>query len=176
VEARVVQVVAVVDRLLVGDFFNCTLKEFIMKKTKVNSGALTLVLAAAVSMAGAIASLPAQAQDQIRDQTQDQTQLRTQDPIYGSQLMTPAERDAYRAQMRSLNTEEGRNTLRLQHHEQMKERARLKGVELPDQPPMQQRMSPAAGPGPGAGPGAGPRSGAGAGRGPGAGAGAGAMR
>lgn len=119
-----------------------------MKKTKVNSDVLTLVLAASVSMAAAIATFPAQAQDQIRDQTQ----LRTQDQIYGSQLMTHTERDAYWTRMRSLKTEEERNAFRLQHHEQMQERARLKGLQLPDQPPTQQRTGPGTGPGAGAGP------------------------
>lgn len=122
-----------------------------MKKTKVNSGVLTLVLASAVSLAGAIATFPASAQDQLRDQTQDRTQLQIQDQIYGSQLMTPAERDEYRARMRTLQTEEERNAFRLQHHEQMQERARLKGLKLPDQPPMQ-RLGPGPGPGGGAGP------------------------
>lgn len=126
-----------------------------MKKTKVNSGLLTLVLASAVSLAGAIATFPASAQDQLRDQTQDRTQLRTQDPIYGSQLMTPVERDAYWAKLRSLQTEAERNTFRLQHHEQMQERARLKGFQMPDQPPMQQRLMPRPGPGMGPGSGAG---------------------
>lgn len=119
-----------------------------MKKSKLNSNVLTLVLATTVSLSGAIATFPAKAQDQSRDQTQDRTQLRIQDPIYGSQLMTPAERDEYRARLRNMNTEQEREAFRLQHHEQMQERARAKGVQLPVAPPIR-RM----GPGPGAGPG-----------------------
>ena len=118
-----------------------------MKRIKLNPG--VLAMAAAVSMLAAMTAGPALAQDQTRDQTQDRTQLRTQDQIYGSQLMTPAERDEYRARFRNLRTEEERNAFRLQHHEQMQERARLKGIQLPDQPPVR-RMGP--GPGPGAGP------------------------
>jgi len=114
-----------------------------MKRIKLNPG--VLAMAAAVSMLAAMTAGPALAQDQTRDQTQD----RTQDQIYGSQLMTPAERDEYRARFRNLRTEEERNAFRLQHHEQMQERARLKGIQLPDQPPVR-RMGP--GPGPGAGP------------------------
>lgn len=119
-----------------------------MKKTEANSSALALVLATAVSLSGAIATFPAEAQEQTRDQTQDQTQLRTQDQIYGSQLMTPAEREEYRARLRTMRTEEEREMFRLQHHQQMQERARAKGMVLPVEPPIR-RM----GPGPGAGPG-----------------------
>jgi hypothetical protein len=122
-----------------------------MKKTKVNSSALTLVLATAVSLSGAIATFPAKAQDQARDQTQDRTQLRTQDQIYGSQLMTPAERDEYRARLRTMATDQEREAFRLQHHQQMQERARAKGLVLPDEPPIR-RMGPGSGPGPGPGP------------------------
>ena len=115
-----------------------------MKKTKVNSSVLTLVLAAAVSMAGAIATFPATAQDQ----TQDRTQLRTREPIYGSQLMTPAEREAHWEQLRNMATEQDREAYLLQHHQQMQERARAKGIQLPDEPPIR-RMGPGPGPGPG---------------------------
>lgn len=60
-----------------------------------------------------------------------------QDPsaIYGSQLMTQQERVEYRNQMRSTRTQEERNTLRLEHHKKMQERAKEKGVTLPDTPP-----------------------------------------
>jgi hypothetical protein len=56
-------------------------------------------------------------------------------PIYGSQLMTQQERVEYRNQMRSTRTQEERNTLRLEHHKKMQERAKEKGVTLPDTPP-----------------------------------------
>lgn len=117
-----------------------------MKNIKSHPG--MLALAAAVSMTTLMAATPALAQDQTRDQTQDRTQLRTQEQIYGSQLMTPAEREAHWARLRSLKTEEERNAFRQQHHEQMQERARAKGIQLPDAPLMR-RMGPGAGgPGP----------------------------
>jgi hypothetical protein len=119
-----------------------------MKRIKVNSGALTLVLVTAVSLSGAIATFPAKAQDQVRDQTQDRTQLRTQDQIYGSQLMTPAERDEYRARLRTMATDQEREAFRLQHHQQMQERARAKGLVLPDEP-LIRRMGPGSGTGSG---------------------------
>jgi hypothetical protein len=57
-----------------------------------------------------------------------------QQPIYGSQLMTPAERAEYRAKMASLKTQEEREALRLEHHKQMQERAKQMGVTLPEVP------------------------------------------
>jgi hypothetical protein len=87
--------------------------------------------------------------------------------IYGSQLMTQQERLEYRERLRNAHTVQEREQIRLQHHREMQERARERGVTLPDAP----RRS--IGPGPG--PGAGPRgSGMGAGMGPGGGMGGGA--
>jgi hypothetical protein len=60
--------------------------------------------------------------------------------------------------MRSTTTQEERNTLRLEHHKKMQERAKEKGVTLPDTPPAN-----GAGMGPG-------RSGGGMGAGMGRGA------
>ncbi len=54
--------------------------------------------------------------------------------VYGWQLMTPAERDAYRSQMRSLHTQRERDALRMQHHEEMRKRAAEQGMTLPDMP------------------------------------------
>jgi len=55
--------------------------------------------------------------------------------IYGSQLMTPEERSEFRAEMRAAKTTEERERLRRDHHEQMKERAKMRGLTLPDEPP-----------------------------------------
>jgi hypothetical protein len=87
-------------------------------------------------------------------------------PAYGSQLMTRQERFEYRNQMRALKTQEERNALRLEHHSRMQERAKEKGLSLPDTPP-----NPGAGMGPGMGGGMGP--GMGGGMGPGMGGGMG---
>ncbi len=105
----------------------------------------------------------ATAADQNRLQTRDQLQTRDRDQIYGYQLMTPAERAAYRSRMRSLNTVQERERYRLEHHREMQERARERGVTLPDQPmPRGGGMGP--GPGGGMGPGPGGGMGPGAGR------------
>ena len=56
-------------------------------------------------------------------------QAAQQQPIYGSQLMTPAERAEYQAKMRSVKTQEERDALRLEHHKQMQERAKQMGAD-----------------------------------------------
>lgn len=71
-------------------------------------------------------------QDEDRDRDRDRDQDR--ELIYGSQLMTPEERDAYRARLRDAATKEERNSIRREHHEQMKIRAQERGVTLPDEP------------------------------------------
>jgi hypothetical protein len=124
---------------------------------------------------GAVAYAADQDQDRLRDQdrlqtpdqTRDQDRLRTRDPdqVYGSQLMTQEERNAYRNRMRAAKTEQEREQIRNEHHEQMKIRAKEKGVTLPDEPPARGR---GMGPGKGMGPGMGPGGGAG-GMGPGMG-------
>jgi hypothetical protein len=90
----------------------------------------------------------------------------TQQQMYGSQLMTPQERIEYRTQMRTLKTQEERNAFRLEHHKKMQERAKERGVTLPDVPPAGGAgMGPGmGGMGPGMG-GMGPGMGGGMGRG-----------
>ncbi|MEQ1438981.1 hypothetical protein AAG565_06440 [Fontimonas sp. SYSU GA230001] len=87
-------------------------------------------------------------------------------PIYGYPLMTPDEIAAHRARMQAATPAE-RASIRAEHHRQMVERARERGITLPDQPPMR------GGKGPGGGKGQGPGKNAGQGAGPGAGPGAG---
>ena len=55
--------------------------------------------------------------------------------IYGSQLMSNAERREYQSKMRSLKTDKDRDAFRLDHHEKMKLRAAEKGITLPAVPP-----------------------------------------
>jgi hypothetical protein len=101
-----------------------------------------------------------QAQDQIQQQTQTRDQghaklqdrTRDRERIYGSQLMTPQERTEHRAKMRNMKTQQEREAFRLEHHKKMQERARERGVELPDEPPKGgQGMGPSGGMGPGGG-------------------------
>ncbi len=99
-------------------------------------------------------SIPVLAADQDRTRTQDQQQVRDQD-IYGYRLMTPQERDAHRAKMRSAKTIAERDRIRQEHHTQMQIRAKEQGVTLPDEPPS--GRGPGSGTGGGAGPGGGGR-------------------
>lgn len=59
---------------------------------------------------------------------------REDDQVYGVQLMTQQERLVYRNRMREAKTEAEREQIRAQHHEQMRERARKRGVVLPEAP------------------------------------------
>jgi hypothetical protein len=70
-------------------------------------------------------------------------------PIYGAQLMTQQERLEYRDRMRVARSQEEREQLRIQHHEQMQARAKERGATLPDVPPMRGGMGPGGGQGPG---------------------------
>ena len=97
-----------------------------------------------------------------KDQTRDRDRLQKQEPIYGSQLMTQQERNEYRARMRAAKTVQEREQIRKEHHEQMKVRAKERGVTLPDEPPARGRggaMGPGSGMGPGPGGGMGPGGG-----------------
>lgn len=109
-----------------------------------------LVLGLSISMTGALPALATPANGQAAGQqgAPAATQARPGKTIYGSQLMTPAERNAYRAHMRSLKTAQERQAFRMQHHQEMQQRAKERGMTLPDMP-----MGPAGmGPG-GMGPG-----------------------
>lgn len=55
--------------------------------------------------------------------------------FYGSQLMEPEERVEYHTKMRAAKTAEERELLRREHHQRMQERAKVRGVTLPDEPP-----------------------------------------
>ncbi|MCE5181155.1 MAG: hypothetical protein LLG15_05080 [Betaproteobacteria bacterium] len=117
---------------------------------------LPLAAGIAVASSVAVAEEPAKPQAQARQQEQ----------VYGSQLMTREERTAYRAKMRAAKTPEEREKVRAEHHEQMKVRAKEKGVTLPDAPPAMGGammgpggggMGQGGGMGPGGGMGGGPR-------------------
>ena len=99
-----------------------------------------------------------QTETRAQVQTQSEIQVRDQERIYGSQLMTEQERNAYRVKMQAAKTEQAREALRHEHHEEMQKRAKAKGMTLPDEPPPQ-------GAGMGVGAGAGKAMGTGAGGG-----------
>jgi len=87
----------------------------------------TLIGALSLPAGYAMAADPQPAQEMAGTQTQEQ--------VYGSQLMTIDERNEYQAKMRAAKTAEERELLRTQHHQSMQERAKARGVTLPDEPP-----------------------------------------
>ena len=54
--------------------------------------------------------------------------------IPGSELMTSREREQYRQRIRAAKTADEETRVREQHVMQMRERARLRGLRLPDTP------------------------------------------
>lgn len=125
------------------------------------------LIAAAITAGMAItAGTSALAQTTSQTQTQTQTQTKAQERVYGSQLMTAQERNEYQQRMRELKTQQERDQFRTEHHAKMQERAKERGVKLPDEPPMQGKgAGPRDGSRPGMGQGAGPRGpGGGSGR------------
>ena len=73
--------------------------------------------------------------------------------VYGWQLMSEQERNEHQIKMRSFKTEQEREAYRLEHHKRMQERARKRGVDLPDRPPSMDKgfRGPGAGNRPGMG-------------------------
>ena len=150
-----------------------------MKRTLIYTAVVAALLPALVSFGYAADQDRTRDQDRVqtpdKDLTRDQDRLRTrdktQDQIYGSQLMTQEERSAYRNRMRNAKTAQEREQIRKEHHEQMKARAKEKGVALPDEPPargMGRGTGPSGGGmGPGGGSGTGPGGGGMGGMGPG---------
>lgn len=67
--------------------------------------------------------------DPDRDRLQDPASLRDQD-IYGSNLMTSAERRQYRNELGNSNSQESRMELQSQHEQKMQKRALQEGQDL----------------------------------------------
>jgi len=72
------------------------------------------------------------------------------EPIFGREMMTEQEMAEQRARMRAAKTPEERERVRQEHHQQMVERAKQRGIDLPEQP-----VGPPAGAGRGMGMGSG---------------------
>lgn len=70
-----------------------------------------------------------QVQDRDMDQERDRDRDRDRERIYGYDLMTDAEREAYRERLRSFERE--REAFRLEHRRAMQDRARARGVPPP---------------------------------------------
>jgi uncharacterized protein YdbL (DUF1318 family) len=94
-----------------------------MKRTLICSTVIAALFSTAASVAIAT------------DKDRDQGRLQAQDRVYGSQLMTQQERNEYDALMNAARTGKERDQIRQAHQEQMKERAKQRGVTLPDETP-----------------------------------------
>ena len=103
-----------------------------------------------------------QVQQQVQKKEQVQQQTNSREQIYGSQLMTQQERIEHRNKLRTAKTAEEREQIRAELHPRRQERAKERGLTLPDAPPP-------AGGGKGMGPGMGGGMGSGGGMGPGGG-------
>ncbi|HET8710634.1 MAG TPA: hypothetical protein VFM32_04620 [Spongiibacteraceae bacterium] len=125
------------------------------------------VFAVAVSSVLSLASQVALADDsnagRAQSMQQATEQMREREQVYGWQMMSQQERLEYRERMRNLKTHEEREAFRMQHHEQMQQRAKERGVELPAMP-MPQGQGKGMGQGQGQGMGSGMGNGQGKGR------------
>lgn len=97
--------------------------------------------------------VPAQTVFAQGDKPSSSSPARERDRIYGSHMMSEQERNDYRERMRSAKSEEERERIRQDHHEQMKQRAKERGVTLPDDPPPRGKGYGPGGKGHGYGPG-----------------------
>ena len=87
-----------------------------IKKVPMRRSSLTLAAAAILlSMLGA---QPAHAEEAPREY------------IYGAELMTPQERDAYRQGLQQAPTDEARGQYRHRHRQQLQKRAQQRGKQL----------------------------------------------
>lgn len=93
--------------------------------TLIAASAAAVLLAAAADSAG-------QAQVRQREQVQQRTQehARRHEIIPGSELMTSAEREAYRRRYAAAKTDEERAKVRAEHVKAMKQRASERGLQL----------------------------------------------
>ncbi|MHB8622609.1 MAG: hypothetical protein ACYC9J_03980 [Sulfuricaulis sp.] len=126
-----------------------------MKRTLIYSAIIATVLP--ILLPAVLAADQGQLPTPDQDQTRNADRLPPRErgmhrQIYGAQMMTQHERNEYRARMRSAKTAEEREQIRKENHERMKERAKERGVTLPDVPPMRgSGMEPGNGMGPGMG-------------------------
>lgn len=84
-----------------------------------------LIGAAAVLLLAAVLACSTAAAADGADAPQVQREI-----IPGSELMTSRERERYRIRMRAAGTQEKQAQVREEHVKQMRERARLRGLEL----------------------------------------------
>lgn len=115
------------------------------KLLKLCSGVSILALAAGLAFAAE--EKPAQSEGKPESAVKTESQ---QERVRASELMTREERVEHRKKMRAAKTAEEREQIRKEFHEQMKARAKERGMTLPDEPPAMGRgMGQSGGMGPG---------------------------
>ena len=107
------------------------MRNFIIVMAGLFSGA---VLAAEQSLAPQPEQEPQREQVQAQEKAQQQERVQQKQQVRGRDLMTPEERNQYREKMRNTKTEVERRALRQEHHKAMQERAKERGLTLPEQP------------------------------------------
>lgn|SRR5574337_314253 len=113
-----------------------------MKKlVKLFSGISILALSAGFAFAAD--EKPAQSEGKPEGAVKTESQ---RERVRGSELMTPEERTEHRKKMRAAKSAEEREKIRKEFHDQMKARAKERGITLPDEPPAMGRgMNPGGG-------------------------------
>jgi hypothetical protein len=94
-----------------------------MKRTFIYSTAIATLFTAATSVAIAT------------DKDRGEGNLQAPGLIYGSQLMSRQERNDHRALINAATTGQERDQIRQAHQEQMQQRAKQRGLTLPDEAP-----------------------------------------
>ena len=69
------------------------------------------------------------------DQDRMQENMQIQKQVYGRELMIEQERAEHHARMQTAKTDAEREQIRKQQHELMKQRAKERGLSIPDEPP-----------------------------------------
>ncbi len=126
-----------------------------MKAHRLNVIGVAAALALAAGMAAAQAPATPKSAPQPLTREQMREQMREQ-RIYGYQLMTPDERNAYQAKMRAAKTLQERERIRTENHAAMQARAKERGVTLPPEPKVGRSVGAVRRPSTGVAPGSGP--------------------
>ncbi|HEY9095478.1 MAG TPA: hypothetical protein VIN35_07035 [Hydrogenophaga sp.] len=140
-----------------------------MKRTSLIKAFIVAASLAGMGVGTAIAQNPLKTQDQLRtqdkDMDKDQDHLRDQDRlnIYGYELMTDQERNAYQERMRAAKTLQERDSIRAEHRVQMDARAKERGATILHRDGGRSGNSASSGSGSGSGSGGGAGAGAGMG-------------
>jgi hypothetical protein len=92
------------------------------------------IIVAVLFLCGSVAMVIAQEMDRDRPEGMGQPEEVHEADIFGAELMTDQEIIDYRQNMQDLETEEDRERFHREHKEWMRERARLLGITLDEEP------------------------------------------